>query len=263
MRSYWVWKVEFRATVIAVAAVGLLGAPESMAQGGPPMLTDDPGTPGAGNWEINTAVMDDQTAKTRLTSLPHVDVNFGVGEHIQLKYETGYLLADTPAGGGVKTGLDDSLLGVKWRFLDQQRAGVDVSVYPQLEVQNSHSALRRGIAQQGTNLLLPVELNHDFGRFSLDGEAGYQYLSTEKNQWIAGILGAAEVSSSLELLAELRSVSQTMLSGGDLVLNAGLRQQLGSHVKLLASAGAGLRSGAETTRFIAYLGFQWLSGEQK
>ena len=30
-------------------------APQLFAQGGPPMLTDDPDTPGAGVWEINTA----------------------------------------------------------------------------------------------------------------------------------------------------------------------------------------------------------------
>jgi len=27
----------------------------SHAEGGPPMITDDPGTPGDGNWEINIA----------------------------------------------------------------------------------------------------------------------------------------------------------------------------------------------------------------
>jgi len=27
------------------------------AQGGPPMLTDDPGTPGDGKWEVNIAVL--------------------------------------------------------------------------------------------------------------------------------------------------------------------------------------------------------------
>ena len=83
------------------------------------MLTDDPGTPGDGQWEINTAFLEDRTASTRARSFPHVDLNYGLGDHIQLKYETGYLFADGPGSDGLKHDLDDSLLGVKWRFADQ------------------------------------------------------------------------------------------------------------------------------------------------
>ena len=31
------------------------------AQGGPPLVTDDPGTPGNGNWEINAAIQANPT----------------------------------------------------------------------------------------------------------------------------------------------------------------------------------------------------------
>ena len=38
-------------------AIGMLaGVIELRGQGGPPMITDDPGTPGPGKWEINLAV---------------------------------------------------------------------------------------------------------------------------------------------------------------------------------------------------------------
>ena len=102
------------------------------------MLTDDPATPGSGAWEINTAYVEQRTRQDRQRSFPHVDVNYGLGDRIQLKYETGWVFADVPAseGGGVKSGLDDSLLGVKWRFLDQERIGADLSIYPQLQVEN-------------------------------------------------------------------------------------------------------------------------------
>ena len=40
-------------TLLALAtACMLLAARESLAQGGPPMVTDDPETPGDGKWEI-------------------------------------------------------------------------------------------------------------------------------------------------------------------------------------------------------------------
>jgi hypothetical protein len=239
----------------------LTAAHFAKAQGGPPMITDDPGTPGDGQWEINTAILEDRTSTERARSFPHVDINYGLGERIQLKFETGYLFSDGPASDGSKHDWDDSLLGVKWRFADQDRAGVDISTYPQLELQNSSRAVRRSIAQPGPNLFLPIEVAHSFGSLAMVGEVGYQYSTDSPNQWIAGILGAYEVTKKLELLAEVHSASQAILSGGDLVLNLGLRFEVTSKIKILAAAGTGLHDGPDTTRFVGYLGFQYVTAK--
>ena len=53
------------------------------------MLTDDPGTPGSAVWEINIAYLEQRTGTERVRSFPHADFNYGVGDRIQLKYETG------------------------------------------------------------------------------------------------------------------------------------------------------------------------------
>jgi len=151
---------------LALVVLCLGTVPASFAQGGPPMLTDDPGTPGSGVWEINTAYMEQRTTQERLRSFPHVDFNYGIGERIQLKLETGWLFVDAPEGGGVSSGLDDSLLGVKWRFLEQARSGVDMSVYPQLQAENSTGSVARGLANPGPNLFLPVEMGATSGRRS-------------------------------------------------------------------------------------------------
>ena len=249
--------------VAAIAAVLCLGpVPLSFAQGGPPMLTDDPGTPGNGAWEINFAYLEEHNRQERLRSFPHVDFNYGVGDHIQLKYETGWLFADAPEGGGVKSGLDDSLLGLKWRFLDQERNGLDMSVYPQLQVENPTGSVARGIAEPGPNLLLPLEIGHDFGKTKLIGELGYQYFRAGENEWVFGLLGALQVSETLELMAEVRSFSENLLDRGDVVMNLGLRRTLSPRAKLLASVGTGLTNGPESPTFIAYLGVQLVLGEK-
>ena len=54
------------------------------AQGGPPMLTDDPDTPGSGNWEINLAYIEERNRLERFRSVPHVDVNYGLGSESSL-----------------------------------------------------------------------------------------------------------------------------------------------------------------------------------
>jgi hypothetical protein len=244
---------------LVVAVILVASAPSLFAQGGPPMLTDDPATPGAGKWEINFAYTEERTTEERLRSFPHVDLNYGLGDSIQLKFETGWVFADSP--DGVKSGLDDSLLGLKWRFLDQDRMGFNMSVYPQLEVENNTGSASRGIASPGPNLFLPVEVSHEFGKLKLVGEVGDQYFRGETNEWVVGLLGAVQASDSLELMAELRNFSEQFLNRGDLVVNVGFRQRLSERFKLLASIGTGLTNTPGSTSFVAYLGIQLLLGD--
>src|SRR4051812_42420444 len=96
--------------------------------GGPPLLTDDPGTPGPGNWEINVAAPHRHVGSSSEGESPLLDLNFGVGERVQLKYEIAWV-ARREAGDTVR-GLGSSLLGVKWRFADSGEKGWNISTYP-------------------------------------------------------------------------------------------------------------------------------------
>ena len=220
-----------------------------------------PARPAAARGRSTSRISEQRTQQERLRSFPHVDFNYGLGEHVQLKYETGWLFADAQEGGGVKSGLDDSLLGVKWRFLDQDRSGVDMSVYPQLQLENSTSSVAQGIAEPGPNLFLPIEIAHDFGKMRLIGEIGYQYFHSQENEWVVGVLGALEASDNSRAAgrsAQLQpDICEPRRRGGQ---SGRCAAALSSKVKLLASAGTGLTSGPGTTTFIAYLGVQLLLG---
>lgn len=61
------------------------------AQGGPPYYTTDPGTPGNKQWEINFGYMPFLYEGQSVTHTPDVDINFGVGDRIQLTYEDAWL----------------------------------------------------------------------------------------------------------------------------------------------------------------------------
>ena len=53
------------------SALALLVSPGiAAAQGGPPLLTDDPGTPGASRWEINAATLVEASDDARLFEAP-------------------------------------------------------------------------------------------------------------------------------------------------------------------------------------------------
>jgi hypothetical protein len=57
------------------------------AQGGPPFITDDPGTPGNHHWEINFGWIGNHNPGQSYYEIPDVDINYGWGDRIQLKYE--------------------------------------------------------------------------------------------------------------------------------------------------------------------------------
>src|SRR4029077_7516782 len=92
-------------------------SPSALAQGGPPFRSDDPDTPGNKRWEINTMLVGDRGPSEGSYSVPNIDINYGIGSRIQLKYEVPLSIQESPdASGHVAGGLGNSLLGVKWRF---------------------------------------------------------------------------------------------------------------------------------------------------
>jgi hypothetical protein len=103
-------------------------APLARAQGGPPFRTDDPDTPGNKHWEINFGFIGDRNPKAGAYQLPDIDINYGLGDRIQLKYEVPLAIEETralPASpvqpatpGQVIGGLGESVPGIKWRFYE-------------------------------------------------------------------------------------------------------------------------------------------------
>src|SRR5882724_5510821 len=95
-----------------------------MAQAGPPFKTDDPETPGNGNWEINFGFIGDRNPQAGSYQTPDLDMNYGLGDRIQLKYDLPLAIAETRPqladgnSGTVLAGLGSSLLGVKIRFYE-------------------------------------------------------------------------------------------------------------------------------------------------
>jgi hypothetical protein len=119
---------------IVILALPFLVAAAARAQGGPPFRTDDPDTPGNLHWEINFGFVGDRNPGSGVYQVPDVDINYGLGDRIQLKYEIPIALAETrptsstdplsPSAqdsmqdGQVIGGLGESQPGIKWRFYE-------------------------------------------------------------------------------------------------------------------------------------------------
>jgi hypothetical protein len=252
------------------------------AQGGPPFITDDPGTPGNHHWEINLGWIADHNPAHANYQLPDFDINYGWGDRIQLKYELP-IAAATDANNTTRAGLGESLIGVKWRPYEHHKSGepksdenMDFSIgtYPQISINNPTSAVRRGIVENGPQYYLPMEMTAKIGWFSLNGEIGHWFGNhSVPSRWGRGLIAGHEFSDKLELYTELYDLQDINQINGapkqrELTLDFGGRQSLNKsgHLRLLFMGGRGIQTVTRANsepNWIAYLGVQILLGPKE
>lgn len=222
----------------------------------PPLITDDTGTPGDKNWEINIAFAVDNRHNETSYSAPILDFNYGVGEHIQLKYEVPWVVLHE-RGNGTKNGLGNSLVGVKWRFIDEDKHGMDMSVYPQVEFNNPTSSVRRGLVTRGTDVLLPLQAAKNLGPVEVVAEVGYTLKQHTKDGWLYGVIVRHKLLDNLTVMGEIHGESDKTLSENEVVFNIGGQWDFSKRFGLLASAGRSFKSGTSgAPNLLIYLGLQ-------
>jgi|SRR5882672_2260042 len=227
------------------------------AQGGPPLLTDDPGTPGDGKSEFNIAFTAERFRHESLFEAPLLDFNYGVGERIQLKVELPWLFRSESPGPS-DSGLGNLLLGFKYRFLDEGTSGVDLSVYPQGELHTVGHSRHVGLVEEGLSLLVPVQIARDFGPVAVNVELGYLLVEEGEDAWVWGLALGHEWVEDLEFLGEIHGASETGFHRAELVWNLGARIRLSELNTLLVSAGRGIRGEARgEPSFQTYAGVQF------
>ena len=222
------------------------------------MISDDPGTPGNGHWENNIAVTFEHRPNETSFDSPLIDLNYGVGEHIQLTLQGGPVLLKR-SGHGLIGGLGGTEAAVKWRFLDEEKSGFDVSMFPRVLFNITQSSVRRGLAEDGTRFQIPFEVAKTFGRFHADAEFGPRASTLGRSEWIYGIVGGVELAKTTMLMAELHGESRMNFTRDILTVNFGLRHQLTEAHILIASIGHELRAPEQDgLALIGYCGVQLL-----
>ena len=232
----------------------ILCATTSLA--GPPLITDDPDTPGPNAWEIDVATTSQYSGHAWQLETPLLDINYGLGEHIELTYEIAWdvLVPDDDAARG---GLGNSLFGVKWRFLDQTNAWPEVSVYPQIEFNNPTSSVRRGLADNGTSIQLPIEVGHKFGPLDVYAETGYSWNEERPSGGFGGLAAEYELNENTSVMGELHDDFERAFEEDELIFNFGFRQKLTEHISLIGAAGRAIFGpSASAPKFLSYLALE-------
>jgi hypothetical protein len=229
----------------------------ALAQGGPPYFTNDPGTPGANNWEINVGYIPFFYSNNSVSHTPDLDLNYGVGERIQLTYENAWLrVADQ--NGEAKYGLGQSNFGVKWRFYDAGENGWSIATFPQGFVNNPNNSVKRGITPMSQSFLLPFEFSRKLGPVDLNFEVGYNFVHEGSSGWLTGLV-VGHTFKRLEIDTEYYNTSTYNPYISQPTLDAGARYRLHNPIILLLMAGRGLESTSHNQPyFVGYFGVQIL-----
>jgi hypothetical protein len=239
----------------AIAVFALCAARAAFGQGGPPMITDDPGTPGNGKWEVNLAVAFERRSDETSLDLPEIDLNYGVGEHIQLTLQTAPVLLKREDHGPIG-GLGGTEAAVKWRFLDEEKSGFNMSMFPRIIFNIQQSSARRGLAEDGTRFQIPFQAAKSFGPWHVDGEFGPLASSVGRSEFLSGAVVGYDLAKPTMLLAELHGTSRTNFSRQVVTLNFGLRHEFTETRILIASLGHEIVSPNEPLALIGYFGVQ-------
>jgi hypothetical protein len=243
---------------LCMVAALLYGPGAARAQAGPPFLTNDPGTPGNANWEINVGSMQTLTRALSSYQIPQIDLNFGLGDRIQLTYEIPYVVQSS-GGRPVESGWSNGFPGVKWRFLDEGEGGWQASAFPQIEASASRLAQQNEIAGPGPRFLLPIEVTKKIGPLDVDFEAGYYFPGHGPKERILGLVAGRSVTERLELDAEIYDDRAYDARPHSTTLDLGGRYKLTRGLIALFMAGRSLNGLADgQPEFIGYVGIQIL-----
>jgi Putative MetA-pathway of phenol degradation len=226
-----------------------------MSLAGPPFVTDDPEPPPPGGWEINVPFIIERTPGNTEMDAPLFDINYGLPE-IQLKLEFPVkIIRDDEAG--TSAGPGDLVLGVKWRFLNNEKTQFQLATYPQLLLPTGDPA--RGLGQGQPAYLLPFVAQKSWGKWTLYGEAGYwwQTGAETRNYFFAGVVLEREINDRLTLGIELFGNTATERgSRSDIAFNLGGTLKLREHLNLLFAGG---RDISGDTTAMGYIGLQLLT----
>jgi hypothetical protein len=248
------WRLNFFLAVVLVA-VGC--TPRLRAEGSPPLITDDPGTPGNGRWEIDVGVSTERRSGVQVSELPLLDVAYGLGDSVELNAELPFLV-EHEEGQSQLSGFGRSAVSVKWRFHDTGEGGLALSVYPRYEFKTPGSSSdSRGLIESGSAFRLPVQLEKGLGPVTLNLQFGREFRAAG-DSWFYGAALSHRVNGKFEFAVELAGGAAARLDRSQLVLDFGFVVDLSERDSLMFSVGRELHNHDEArASFVGYLGWQF------
>ena len=240
---------KFKYAILFTCSFLILFSESDLAQSSPPLLSNDPGTPGPGNWEINILTSLERSNVDEEWQIPLFDINYGVGDRSQFTVSTPFVIGHEK-GTEVRRAFDGMQTGFKYRFVDNSTTiWSNFSVFP-----NVYFSF---VEEKSMKWSLPLEWHHEWSHLGLTAEVGHVWVNGESDGWEGGV-GAALLLDPVSLLAEWHTGMREgpfELSGQ--ILSVGFTWEWTKTVSLFGSFGKSLQNHEEATTFWSLAGFQF------
>jgi hypothetical protein len=220
---------------------------------GPPYTTDDPEPVEYQHWELYLASATSHDRGGWIGTAPHWEVNYGAVPNVQL-HLIAPLAYSVPDGGRSAYGFGDVELGIKYRFVGEQKWVPQMGTFPLLEVPTGSrgSGLGNGTAQ----VFLPLWLQKSMGQWTTYGGAGF-WIDTgqdSRHWWYFGWQVQRQLFPGFALGAEVFHLTpREPGTERDTRFNLGAVVDFSDQHHVLLSAGRGF---AGPNRFQAYVAYQ-------
>jgi hypothetical protein len=224
---------------------------------GPPFVTDDPEPVEFRHWEVYVASVLNYASGDWSGTLPHLEINYGGVPNLQLHF-LAPLAFNFARSGPSFFGYGDTELGAKYRFLEQGKITPDVAVFPAMEVPTGNES--RGLGAGHVQLFLPVWLQKDFGKWTINAGGGFWINPGASNQnWeIAGMLLQRQLTDHLTLGAEIfHQTPKTVGGDANTFINGGGIWDLSDQAHILFSIGHTVQG---PSNYIGYFGILFTFG---
>jgi hypothetical protein len=124
----------------------------------PPFGIDDPETPGCKTWEVNLIISGDLAKDSKSFDLPVVDLNYGIGENLEISLETPYMYLKNDQENSLY-GVGKTEVGIKWLFYKNESTGTSVSINPKIEFNpmgDNAASVHTGLIDPGHTISIPL-----------------------------------------------------------------------------------------------------------
>jgi hypothetical protein len=218
---------------LAPFALALLLVPAA-ASAGPPFLTDDPEPTDFGHWEIYAPLFEAEGSGRDFEGEFGAEINYGAAPDLQVT--VGLPTAYTHDARGWHWGAGDLKTSVKYRFYDNEAAGLQIAAFPAVTLPTASHGMGAG----RVTAFLPVWAQKDMGPWSVFGGGGYAVNpgSGNRDYWTGGIAATRQLGKGLLIGVEAdRQGSDTIGGRASISLGIGAIVDLRGPFRLLASGG--------------------------
>lgn len=219
---------------------------------GPPYDTDDPEPVDFQHWEFYCSSVGSVSSNVWMGTAPHIEINYGAIANVQL-----HLIAPMSfysEGEHFNYGYGMTELGIKYRFAKIDSRGLQIGLFPLIEVPTKKSG--ENLGNEKAQVFIPLWIQKNIDKWSTYGGAGYWINPGDgnKNYVFIGWQEQYQIVKQVSIGTEICYLTASQVGGStDLRFRFGSVIDFNEHNHLLFSAG---RSISGNTNFQWYLGYQ-------